>query len=390
MAKRIEALDGLRGLAALHVCLRHFSYCYGIPFHPVVAAALVPFRYNAPGHALFFVLSGFGLTLSLMRQQESGNPPRLGPYLATQWRRVGPAYYAALLLYCLVPVLEVADSRLVVRVVAPESRAVVGHLLFAQGLIDGTAWEISPPLWSLALIFQFYLLAPLLFVLMERFGYRRAILGVAVFWLALRVLLKAVAMGGPSPASPGNILCHPLPFVLGMGIARWYQGFRRGRPALPTRVTAVAAFVMLGGSVAAGVVRVGIEAEILRSAGFAALLMAVLVSAGRGGASARLLACPLLGWLGSISYGLYLTHDLVLSRLGAVYRVLLPVSGLGSDALLVALAVALTVSFAWLFHRLLARVLHGCRAVRVTAGRLAVRASTDAGRVLNARPVRPM
>ena len=94
MKKRIEALDSLRGVMAAQITLRPtWPGSTASRSTPAIVAVLAPFLHGPPGHALFFVLSGFGLTRSMIVPQVPGlgARPGLWPYLAHQWRRRRPA-----------------------------------------------------------------------------------------------------------------------------------------------------------------------------------------------------------------------------------------------------------------------------------------------------------
>lgn len=366
---RIEALTGLRGLMALYVTLEHLAGMYRVEYHPALAALLAPFRLGVPGHALFFVLTGFGLTRSMRRQARAGLAPSLGAYLIARWRRLAPPYYATILLCLALPGLALADGRLLVRVVVPDVWQLLSHVVFLHGLSPDTMYGISAPLWSLSLIFQFYLIFPLLYTAMERWDYRGVAAGVLALGLSVRLLLKLVAQSrGFSPEVFWCFLpCRLPPFVLGMAVAYWAGAPRRARAGGATVVTlGVTAAVLLGGSV---VTRTGLLSDV----GFTAVLLAALTSARRGGLLGRLLSGRALGGLGTLSYGLYLTHDLVLSRLCAAYRHFVAEPGLVSDASLVGVGLGLSLCVAWASYRLIEK-----RPVRVNHLRVGSRSDVSA------------
>jgi peptidoglycan/LPS O-acetylase OafA/YrhL len=350
---RIEALTGLRGLMALYVTIEHLA-CY--QFHPAIAAILAPFSLGLPGHALFFVLTGFGLARSMSRHARHGTSPSLGAYLIARWRRLAPPYYATIVLCLAIPTIALTDGRLLVRVASPDLYTLLTHVLFLHSLNPDTSRAISTPLWSLSLIFQFYLVFPLLYTAMGRWDYRAVAAGVIALWLAIRLLLKLLALsqGFPPTVFWGFILCRLPTFTLGMAVAYWSGSPRRGRGGNPTPVTlGLTAAVLLGGSVVTQGGYNSVVTELLRGVGYTALLLAALTSARRGGRLGRLLSRPALAGLGTISYGLYLTHDLVFSRLCAAYRHFVPDPGLGGDASLVAVGLVLALAVAWAMYHLI-------------------------------------
>lgn len=152
----IAALDGLRAAAILLVFARHAVR----PFESDSGALLPLFGWDLAvalsngwiGVDLFFVLSGFLIGRSLLRQREKGRPMRFGLYLAKRALRIVPAYLAVLLIAAagLVPLFEVAPQALWLRVGY--------HLLFLQDYLPS---NILVVFWSLGVEEKFYLMAPL-------------------------------------------------------------------------------------------------------------------------------------------------------------------------------------------------------------------------------------
>jgi peptidoglycan/LPS O-acetylase OafA/YrhL len=352
---RIGGLEGLRGLAAVHVVLRHQAMMYGVDYHPLMAGLLAPFGKGLVAHHFFFVLAGFGLTYSLLRKPDQPDGPRLWPYLAARWQRIVPLYYLALALYLVMPTIGPARAGGPYWSGPDGLRHVATHVLFLHGLWPDTMYTISPPLWSLSLIFQFYLVFPLLYVAMKRLGYRRALGGTFVLWLVLRGALK-FGVAGQTSLFSGFILCRLVIFAAGAGVAHWYFEFQRRTPASRFPFCAGAnlpAIVLLTAAVATQRAGGGWLTDVLYALGYSALIVAVLLSARRNGSLNRWLGSRVLSWLGSISFALYITHDLVLTRTIGAYRLLVPRPVFATDLLLVGVGLALSAAFAWMVQVLL-------------------------------------
>src|SRR5262245_20025936 len=105
---RVLALDGLRGLTAFLIVVRHLAVLYEVTLDRTTVALLLPLRHAPVGHPLFFVLTGFGLSRSL---RGSGQAPRFGAFLITRLGRLAPPYYVALLLYLTVPTWAGPEGR---------------------------------------------------------------------------------------------------------------------------------------------------------------------------------------------------------------------------------------------------------------------------------------
>ena len=85
--RRYHELDALRGLAAAVVVVYHFNSAYPRFLPP----AAFPFRFGTQSVVLFFVLSGYVLSLPVWR----GKQPSYGPYLLRRLFRIWVPYAAA-------------------------------------------------------------------------------------------------------------------------------------------------------------------------------------------------------------------------------------------------------------------------------------------------------
>jgi len=364
-ARRFPALDGLRGFAALHIVLGHLASLYDVSFHPAIAASLSPFHRGLTCYPLFFVLSGFGLARARDGWDARPDGTGSGSFWASRMRRLAVPYYAALALCLLVPTAAPVARPPEFVASMSDTRSLVTHALFVHGFWGDTIYAINPPLWSMSLTFQFYLIFPLLYLALRKVDYRCWIVVAASLWLALRAAIVYVPVVESSQFD-GFILSRLLPFVTGMAIARWEQGRvpedeadNRGRRA----IAPLSAVLLIGAvAVQAWRGRGGWMIDLLYSAGYSSLIVAVILSATRDGLASRAFGSRTLVRLGSLSYAIYLTHDPVLLRLTGTYRLAISEPGFLSDLSLVALGLALVVAFGWLFHRLLERRVTWARA----------------------------
>lgn len=94
--ERIRAFDGLRGLAAIQIVLGHFSHLILALFpqlHPVDG-------WIRPGSfavALFFIISGFVITLLALNRDSPLDLSSYARFLGDRLRRLAPTYLAALI-----------------------------------------------------------------------------------------------------------------------------------------------------------------------------------------------------------------------------------------------------------------------------------------------------
>lgn len=281
-------LDGLRTVAML-----------GVIYHHWFPSA---WRWHAPtesGLFLFFLLSGFLMTLGLLREAETeGRGAILRRFHLNRLLRIYPAYYVALALGALLGVAEIREYWYV-------------------WLINGQNFLIQqmgywPPgaahFWTLAVEQQYYLVWPLLILLVHR----RALPWVLLFAALSTPLFRAYASAQSwwsVDLLPWSVLDQ---FALGSLLA---YGFHRG-VVFPHRwldgigVASLLGYAWLYGSWELGrAVPVWCHAQqTLLAVAFMALVSRA--AQGRCGCLGRWLEHPWMVRLGQQSYGIYLFHNL--------------------------------------------------------------------------------
>jgi peptidoglycan/LPS O-acetylase OafA/YrhL len=168
---RIASLDGLRGISVALVLLAHGGVSMGAPrwLHETYSLANIGVR-------VFFVISGYLIThLLLTERARTGEIDLAAFYVRRSFRILPAAYvYMAIVIVACWSSLSGVD--------------VASSVLYLANYHEHHAWVLSH-LWSLGVEEQFYLLWPLLLVLL--FARRRAVLGAA---LALSPLVRAGLM----------------------------------------------------------------------------------------------------------------------------------------------------------------------------------------------------
>lgn len=162
--QRFEALDGVRGLAALSVMVGHLGYFFLPAFHTLGGAL------TAPAVSVFFALSAFLLYYPVA----AGKRFDVRRYLLRRAVRIYPAYLLALAVSVFLLTFAGRPAPL---------PWLVPHLFFVQTLRDDWAGAFDGPTWSLVTEVQFYLLLPVLIVLLRR---RWVLPAVAVGSLAMQ------------------------------------------------------------------------------------------------------------------------------------------------------------------------------------------------------------
>jgi peptidoglycan/LPS O-acetylase OafA/YrhL len=325
---RFPLLDGMRAIAALSVVAYHVAFFARATEHGWTGALLSRL---GVGVTIFFVISGFVLYRPMVRARWDGERPRpFGVYASHRALRIVPAYWLALTVLAIYPGLTgVFGDRWWV------------YYGFGQVYSGETILAGIGPAWSLCAEVAFYAALPLLAVALgrawrggRRRGVRIELALLGALGLASLGFRAAIELGGDTPFLTQTVLGTFDGFALGMALAVVsvaLAGSQR-RPAAVRLVAAhpaaawgaalacFAAAAAIGGPDPAFVLGTGVpagEAIAVRVLGLAvavAVLAPAVFGDSAGGAPRRLLALPLLAWLGTISYWIYLWHYPIVQR----------------------------------------------------------------------------
>ncbi len=282
---RLPALDGVRAVAILLVLGGHFV---GIP-----GLALT-------GVSLFFVLSGFLITRLLAHEIESTGRLRFSRFYWRRACRIIPAY-----------LLWVGTTWMILGHAGQpgDRRSLIALLTYTYNYLTPTAHgfnSIIHPAWSLAVEEQFYLLWPLALTLLTLRRARGALLvffAAVVAWrftASVVLQLPQTYLDWAFECNAGTLAagCWLALYTMSGGSARWT------RYARPRWATIAVGLVLC--SVSLGLQDVGWAA--VWAVPLAAVLMFLLLSVALQSDETSLLAHPILRWVGTISYPLYLWH----------------------------------------------------------------------------------
>nr|WP_227993759.1 acyltransferase family protein [Pseudactinotalea sp. HY160] len=344
---RIHGLDGLRAIAIIAVLVFH-----------VRPASL---RGGFIGVDVFFVISGYLITTLLLRELAKNGRIDLPAFWVRRARRLLPALVTVVVASTVLAL--VAGGDLLVDI----GRHIIGAVTFSNNWLEigagSSYFEAATPnlfvnFWSLAVEEQFYLVWPVItVVLLAAVSSTRLRIGL----LAAGALASALAMALLlDPDAPTRVYygtdTHAFGLLIGAGLAlalapdgprffrgrawqRWrFAGAGAGAIALVVlmmRVDGAAPFAYRGGLV------------------LASLATAAIIAALPGGPSplTRILEAGPLAWIGRRSYGIYMWHWPVLLIVTAVLPAATADSGAwwAGKMLAVGLTIALAAaSFTWI------------------------------------------
>jgi peptidoglycan/LPS O-acetylase OafA/YrhL len=333
---RIAGIDGLRALAALAVLASHFGVV--VRLNTASDWGIVLGRLDV-GVPVFFVISGFLLYRPFVRRHVEGTAlPAVRPYLRRRLLRIYPAYWVALVGALVVVEQSVTPAELL-------SWVTLVHLYWPGNLPEGLQQS-----WSLAVEMAFYLLLPVWAWLLRRrpaadpqARVRRELAGlgalvvVATAWRLVLLVADLDRPFGPLAWLPNHLDL----FAAGMLLALLTTPAARALPAVERvgalverhrgRVTAVclgaAAVAFVLAATAIDLPRASIEYTdvqvVLRHWLYGVVAVGVVapvaLALGRPTPTVRALDVRPLRWLGLVSYGIFLWHQVVIELITRQY-----------------------------------------------------------------------
>jgi peptidoglycan/LPS O-acetylase OafA/YrhL len=369
----LPGLDGMRALAVLAVMVYHA--------HQWLNAGFL-------GVEVFFVISGYLITLLLIAEHERDGQVRLRQFWLRRFRRLLPALYVCLILvtlYCLLGFPK-ALGRLRGDVIAAVTYSTNWFQIYSgQGYTSAFDFVPLRHLWSLAVEEQFYLVWPLAMLLILRKG--RANLpkvGLMLFGLVIAISLVMAVMfhAGPSTscAVDGGGLGPPCTTGFAGRQIETNNFLYLGTITRSTGILLGAAFAMIwrplaimrgplrnksrlldfGGLIGLAIIGLlSYKMELYSSFNAEwygpifrggllltslATLMVIAAVTHRRSLIGRALANPVLNWVGTRSYGLYLFH-------WPIYQIIRKQAGIQLSVTQMALALLLTGSIAETSYR---------------------------------------
>jgi peptidoglycan/LPS O-acetylase OafA/YrhL len=359
----VSGLTGLRGVAALFVLLFHYHH-----FNPDIRLDLAipvlgvlpqfPLAFGFMGVDLFFVLSGFLLTLPFASFRLGLGPaPRLRRYFRRRFLRVFPAYWAQLLIILAAGAWLVAWKPI-------SGWSWLAHLTMFFNIGPDPVRPMVGVWWTLPVEFSFYLALPLIAWFMRP----------ARWWvflllaIGLSLLYRYWAIQHFPPGNKLLLAISHLPgslpeFLLGSSAAMLVQLRRLSHKPPPgllwLDLALLAAMAATGLWFWQVVLGSGDEywqghwALLLSPLVTGLLLSVVVLTVYQGSRVGRFLfANRPVYWLGLISYSLYLWHFVVMQQLVEwLADKPYPLTGLVRFLVFFTVVVAVSTASYWLFER---------------------------------------
>lgn len=290
MASIRSDIQTLRALAVLAVVVGHMN------------PAWLPGGYL--GVDMFFVISGFVIAQMLINAQASGVFDLRAFWLQRLWRIV-PAYAVMLgVVGCVTALLFLPKNFQEFQQSWWHALGFLSNQFFAGYGDYFSPTVVEQPLlhtWSLAVEMQYYVVFPLAFVVMNRWGCLKAL--PWQFLLALALTEWWWRSTTYSPPLYYALLLRVPEFLLGASLAVW-GGRRMVSEAQAPLWVSLGVALLLVAFAGVNEARFSPLAAMLACVG-TALVIGVGVSRGLW---ARFFSWPLLVWVGGLSYSLYLWH----------------------------------------------------------------------------------
>jgi peptidoglycan/LPS O-acetylase OafA/YrhL len=294
-ARRFPVLDGLRAIAILLVVTAHPAYKHVWPvFH------------GTSGVSLFFVLSGFLITTLCLREQDTRAGFSLTNFYIRRVFRIYPLYFLVLAFYVIliVGLGQQADRHHAFVTNVPYMLAFFPeHAFFFNH--TGTSVPFDGA-WSLGVEEKFYLVWPVLGILLLKNRLRIALLFLV---FATSMFLNTQSADWAHACAPYGLIALGCFAAVLLHHRRSYEVCSHlGRPRVLAFLIVVTTSIQFGTTE----VNTGRELYVVYGIVLTALLIGLITYSGNGIAW---LYCRPMVFIGRISYALYLVHNFGLNAM---------------------------------------------------------------------------
>jgi peptidoglycan/LPS O-acetylase OafA/YrhL len=281
------------------------------------------FPHGEVGVALFFFISGYVIVLPFLSRPK--DQWRIGRFYLQRARRIYPPYLVAITgCFVIVTTTGVVSGDLGVSVV----QSWAASLFYLHGLLYDAPSRLNPPIWSLEVEIQFYLIAPAIIsaYMWPRRGNARILVG-SLTVIVLILVASSVDFIYPFDGRfRFGLLAHLYLFMAGIVAADLAQ-LRLvpfGNPSRSFDALLVVGLLLL---TAIGLYLTRVDArpgggwpDILCDFGLLAAVLAISFGAMAGHIGQRILGGPWLSLIGTMCFSIYLTHVVVVEAMTSLLR----------------------------------------------------------------------
>lgn len=295
----LKALTSLRGLAAMAVVLQHFSATAQRNAAGWIPS-IVPHGYMAVD--FFFVLSGFIMSYTYLAGFETLGLRAYGPFLWKRVARIFPLGIAITLIVVLLGQLVAPFGLMQLFYHLPPGTGlgteIAINLLHLQGLMPD--YSLNDPSWSVSVELGAYLVFPILIYLnASARPWVTAAYTAFGIWVLVRLSAQDPALGMGFRSPPFDLARCIIEFGFGMLVFRAYRGdswLRAiGRDGWTWTIAGLGVASLVG------------REDLMAVAVFPFLVLAFALNTGR---PSRILSHKTLHYLGTISFSIYLVHQM--------------------------------------------------------------------------------
>lgn len=296
--KQLELVNFAKGLAISAIVLFHLIYEY-MEVPDILATAS---KFGGSGIHVFFICSGFGLTLSQLRR-----PMNWKEFLQKRLRKVYVPYILVILVSAALPWMYSGEDLFA---------AVLSHVFLYKMFVPAYVISFGAQFWFVSTIIQFYFVFLLLERIRNALGNRKFLLGscaASLFWMVFTAVL-----GIHTQRIWGSFFLQYLwEFAFGMCLGALHHQGKLESIRLP--------LPLIGGVTLTAVVLYGLMAL---TDGALAVFNDIFGASAMGGICLLLYRIkalrPIFVWVNSFSYELYLVHILVMTTCQQILSPYLP------------------------------------------------------------------
>lgn len=238
---QLDALDGLRGLAALIVILSHTSNA-SMFFIPYIDARGI----GKSGVFLFFLLSSFLLSRALIKQGASAfSRSSISHYMQRRFFRIYPLYIPYLF-------IGLVSTFAITLFFEKEGLGIPFSLTILEFFKHLILIEGKGVTWSIAVEFKFYFILPIIILILLTIKNRMGFLAEIIFLLLLIALTQVVSPQGESLVNDPRLMPYMCIFLLGIILAVVQCEIESGRlkkslftPIIPLSYLSVLALIFM-------------------------------------------------------------------------------------------------------------------------------------------------